>query len=166
MSSLGTGGRIIFRFFGAAFLLMLTLAPSTRATGTVPFKGIFDGTFAINPLNLQLHFSGEGPASHMGDSGIVGDSQLAPAGPGCFQIVTDVVTLTAANGDHLLLTNTGQDCFDNTGHIVGTASFMITGGTGRFAGAKGSGITQVVASPDQSGLAGTFILTVRGSISY
>ena len=145
---------------------VLAMASSTRAQTSVPFKGVFEGAFAINPADLQLHFSGEGPASHLGDSSLAGDSQLAPAGPGCFDIATDAVTLTAANGDQVFLTNAGQDCFDSTGRIVGAAVFTITGGTGRFAGATGSGSTQVVATPDQTGFAGTFILIFSGHISY
>jgi hypothetical protein len=149
-----------------ASIAMLTVtAQSVHAKTSVPFKGVFEGTFEINPANLHLHFSGEGPASHLGDSGIVGDSQLVPAGP-CFEIATDAVTLSAANGDQLFLTNSGQDCFDAAGNIVGNATFTITGGTGRFDGASGTGTTQVVATPDQTGLAGSFILLFSGRISY
>ena len=146
---------------------MLTLVtPSVRAESDRPFKGIFEGAFAINPATLQLHFAGDGPASHLGESAIVGDSQLVPSGPGCFQIVTDTVTLTAANGDQLVLTNSGEDCFDETGHIIGVATFTVTGGTGRFDGATGTGTTEVVATPNETGLAGTFVLTLRGRIWY
>lgn len=148
-------------------IAMLTLvAPSVRAESDRPFKGIFEGAFAINPATLQLHFAGDGPASHLGESAIVGDSQLVPSGPGCFQIVTDTVTLTAANGDQLVLTNSGEDCFDETGHIIGVATFTVTGGTGRFDGASGTGTTEVVATPNETGLAGTFVLTLRGRIWY
>jgi len=159
--------RLVSALICAASIATLTVVTSpVRAASSVPFKGIFEGTFAISPLDLQLHFSGDGPASHLGDTGIVGDSQLAPAEPGCFDIVTDAVTLTAANGDAVFLTNSGQDCFDETGHIVGNATFTVTGGTGRFAGASGTGTTQVVATPNQTGLAGTFVLSVVGRISY
>lgn len=148
-------------------IAMLTLvAPSVRAEGDRPFKGIFEGTFAINPATLQLKFAGDGPASHLGESAIAGDSQLVPSGPGCFQIVTDTVTLTAANGDQLVLTNSGEDCFDETGHIIGVATFTVTGGTGRFDGATGTGTTEVVATPNETGLAGAFVLTLRGRIWY
>ena len=149
-----------------AVISIVMVAQSVHAQTDVPFKGVFEGTFAINPVTLQLHFSGEGTASHLGESDIVGESQLAPTGPGCFQIATDAVTLTAANGDQLFITNSGQDCFDSTGHIVGNAIFTVTGGTGRFAGASGTGTTQVVATPDQTGLAGTFVLVFRGDISH
>jgi hypothetical protein len=159
--------RRIFAFLFVALLAMMNMiAQPAQGVTSVPFKGVFEGTFAIDPATLQLHFSGEGPASHLGDSGIVGDSQLVPAGPGCFQIGADAVTLTAANLDQVFLTNSGQDCFDNMGHIVGTATFTITGGTGRFSGASGMGSTEVVATPDQTGLAGTFILVFVGRVSY
>jgi len=150
----------------ASVAMLSAIAQSVHAQSGVPFKGVFEGTFEINPASLLLHFSGDGPASHLGNSAIVGDSQLVPAGPGCFEIAIDAVTLGAANGDQLFLTNSGQDCFDNMGRIVGDATFTITGGTGHFDGASGTGTTQVVATPDQTGFAGTFILVFRGRISY
>lgn len=149
-----------------AVISIVIVAQSVHALTDVPFKGVFEGTFAINPVTLQLHFSGEGTASHLGESDIVGESQLAPPAHGCFEIATDAVTLTAANGDQLFITNSGQDCFDSTGHIVGNAIFTVTGGTGRFAGASGAGTTQVVATPDQTGFAGNFVLVFRGRISH
>jgi hypothetical protein len=166
MTSTRTSNGFLSLLFAAAATALSLVAPSARAADPVPFMGIFEGTFAINPVTLHLHFEGDGLASHLGDSAIVGDSQLAPDGPGCFVIVADAVTLTAANGDQLFLTNVGEDCFDDTGHIVGSATFTVTGGTGRFAGASGTGTTQVVATPDQTGFAGTFVLTVTGQISY
>jgi hypothetical protein len=149
-----------------AIAILTLVAPSVRAESDVPFKGTFAGTFAIDPATLQLQFAGGGPASHLGASAIVGASQLMPSGPGCFEIVTDTVTLTADNGDQLVLTNSGQDCFDETGRIIGMAAFTVTGGTGRFAGATGTGTTEVVATPNETGLAGTFVLTLSGRISY
>lgn len=157
--------KIVLAFL-AVVAMLITTAPSMHAQSGVPFKGIFEGTFAIDPADLRLHFSGEGPASHLGDSGLIGDSQLVPAGPGCFDIASDTVTLTAANGDQLFLTNAGRDCFDATGHIVGDAVFTITGGTHRFDGASGTGMTRVVATPNATGFAGTFILIFSGQISY
>src|SRR5262249_43738350 len=120
MISTRTGSGFLSLLFAATATALPLVAPSARAADTVPFKGVFEGTFAINPFTLQLHFEGDGLASHLGDSKIVGDSQLAPDGPGCFEIVADAVTLTAANGDQLFLTNVGEDCFDDTGHIVGS----------------------------------------------
>ena len=166
MASTRTSNGFLSLLFAATATALSLVAPSARASDTVPFNGTFDGAFAINPVTLQLHFEGNGLASHLGNSEIVGDSQLAPDGPGCFEIVADAVTLTASDGDQLFLTNVGQDCFDDTGHIVGSATFTVTGGTGRFAGATGTGTTQVIATPDQTGFAGTFVLTVTGQISY
>jgi hypothetical protein len=150
----------------AAMSFLTFVTPPALATTSVPLKAIFEGTFTINPITLELHFSGEGQASHFGDSTIVGDSALVPASPGCFAIADDAVTLTAANGDQLFVVNSGQDCFDETGHIVGEATFTVTGGTGRFQDAIGDGVTEVVATPDTTGLAGTFVLTISGQISY
>ena len=71
---------------------------------------------AINPATLQLHFAGDGPASHLGE--------------------------------------------------IGVATFTVTGGTGRLESATGTGTTEVVATPNETGLAGTFVLTLRGRIWY
>lgn len=79
-----------------------------------------------------------------------GTSEMAPgSAPNCTQIVNDSVTLTGANGDTLLLVNSGEDCiFVEDGGLVirGTGIMQIVGGTGRFAGATGLG-TWVVAAP-------------------
>jgi hypothetical protein len=166
MTPTRTGNGFLSLLFAATAAALPLAAPSAGRADTVPFEGSFEGMFAINPLTLHLHFEGDGLASHLGDSEIIGDSQLAPDGPGCLEIVADAVTLTAANGDQLFLTNVGEDCFDETGHIVGSATFRVTGGTSRFAGATGSGTTRVVAMPDETGFAGTFVLTFTGRISY
>ena len=60
--------------------------------------------------------------------------RLEPTGNG-----TGTIDLIAANGDHLLFTAVGTA--DQTGNVV--AIYTINGGTGRFAGACGSGISLV-----------------------
>src|SRR5262249_36581759 len=81
--------------------------------------------------------------------------------PLCSDIITDTVTLTAANGDELWLTNSGEDCLDPSApprlFIRGSGTFVVTGGTGRFWGATGSGTFAVVAEvlgPVPGGVAG------------
>ena len=89
MTSTRTGNGFLSLLFAATAAVLPLVAPSGLAADPVPFEGIFEGTFAINPFTLQLHFEGDGQALHLGDSTIVGDSQLAPDGPGCFEIVAD-----------------------------------------------------------------------------
>jgi hypothetical protein len=72
-------------------------------------------------------------------------------------------TLTAANGDQLSLTNSGRNGGAPVGGLVSIdAQFVIVGGTGRFAGATGSGHGIGVANL----ITRTTTITIDGSISY
>lgn len=79
------------------------------------------------------HLEGEGIASHLGRFTVVGDFTLNLAtasggGSGAY---------TAANGDVLTVTTTGQAVVGG-GMATVTETVTVTGGTGRFAGATGS----------------------------
>jgi hypothetical protein len=72
-------------------------------------------------------------------------------------------TLTAANGDQLFLTNSGRNSGGPVGGLVSIdAQFVIVGGTGRFAGATGSGRGIGVANV----ITRTTTISIDGSISY
>jgi hypothetical protein len=84
------------------------------------------------PISVR-HLEGEGTASHLGRFTVVADFTLNLAtatGSGS-------VTYTAANGDVLTGTVTGQAVVGG-GIAVVTETVTITGGTGRFAGATGT----------------------------
>jgi len=75
-------------------------------------------------------------------------------------------TLTGANGDSITLAATTTGIEDlTTGAVVDTGSYTIVGGTGRFAGASGSGTISGTqqANSAGTGLTGTFTFT--GTIS-
>src|SRR5437588_820938 len=79
------------------------------------FQGTFKTTFGTGPDGTNdLYFDGRGRATQLGRTAVQGHSTTrdSPTMPGCMDIVTDEVVLTAANGDELWLVNTGQDCFD------------------------------------------------------
>jgi hypothetical protein len=82
---------------------------------------------------IDTHLKGEGTASHLGRYTLVADFTVnlsTAAGSGRF-------TLTAANGDMLTGTETGQaEVAAGIAQVTETAT--ITGGTGRFAGATGT----------------------------
>jgi hypothetical protein len=152
-----------------AALLLLVQPVRASIMDQVPFQGAYQGTFTIaGPL---LTFSGEGTATHLGSSTILGETALAPdpTNPFCLNIVEDEVTLTAADGDELHLVNAGQDCLDPaTGRITGTAATTVVGGTGRFLNATGSGTIRVdaqVLGATPEGVTGTFVLRFEGEIS-
>ncbi len=60
--------------------------------------------------------------------------------------------LTAANGDEVHSTYTGSMAIPVPGQVITTTmDFVVTGGTGRFAGASGHGQATVVVTPQASG---------------
>jgi hypothetical protein len=61
-------------------------------------------------------------------------------------LVHGSATVTAADGSRLFLTYDVVTPFDPTGAIHATGTYAISGGTGRFAGATGSGTTNAEAS--------------------
>jgi hypothetical protein len=64
---------------------------------------------------------------------------------GCTPLVEDAVVLTAADGSTLSLTNDAVDCLDGMS-ISGSGTCTVTGGTGRFAGARGAGRVSTAAT--------------------
>jgi hypothetical protein len=121
------------------------------ASGTVPFKAnlVTAETLGYDPARCPIAgivgtTTGAGQSSHLGTVKMVAtDCPLLV--PGVVPTFSNgVLTLTATNGDHLnanyqggLLPVAGvPDLYS----IVG--DFSVTGGTGRFAGAKGSGYLQ------------------------
>jgi hypothetical protein len=158
----------------APFLVMSAPAAPVAAADSKAFTASFRGTFSITfgPNGTsQLSFDGTGHAKHLGKTSVHGNAQLQPVAPGCSQIVADNTILTAANGDQLWVRNAATDCVEPgpDGHILihGSGTYMIVGGTGRFAGASGAGkvSTEAVGVPTSSGVTGTFDpLTFEGTI--
>ena len=56
---------------------------------------------------------------------------------GTIRSFTDALTLTAANGDTITISGIGATC-GNGMDVVGTGTYTVTGGTGRFSGASGT----------------------------
>jgi len=111
---------------------------STQARGgtDLPFRGSFEGQELdqVVPPNLLVNGTAEGTATHLGRY------------TATFTVVVDLatsrstgsITLLAANGDELAgtLTGLGTAIAPGVAHIV--ENVVISGGTGRFAGATGS----------------------------
>jgi hypothetical protein len=106
------------------------------AAVAVPLRGQFEGTATVTPLDppfAQVNVSATGQASHLGRFTL----DIPHVVNFATRSATGTMTLTAANGDTLTASFTGQSqVADPLVTIVETAT--VTGGTGRFADASGS----------------------------
>ena len=146
-------------------LLVFGASPLVFASTSLPFSGSGSGTFvATSPTTVAL--TGTGNYEHLGlvhlgfTSTITGSSTC-----GGFTAMEDDV-FTAANGDTLLLSVHDVFCSTSTpGAFTFTAVFIVTGGSGRFADASGSGNIQGTATFTSS-TTGTFSGSTSGTISF
>ena len=137
---------------------------SAAAGHQVPFRASYSGTATLNSAAGTALFTGTGIASHLGRSTNVNNITVlsGPVScPGGFAN-KNVETLTAANGDTLVLTGDHDEaCPTGPNAVHGTGDWTVTGGTGRFAGATGQGTFDGVADFNQ----GTFSFQLTGTIS-
>ena len=142
----------------AGMMLAILAGPvAAKATPTVPFKSSGSGTeTSLSAAGCQFTSAGctvesDGTAisTHLGKGPYVSTltidwSAATSNGAGGFCApASGSSTLTAANGDTLTFTDTGTVCeVGATGLDVAhtfSGTYAITGGTGHFAGAGGSG---------------------------
>ena len=132
--------------FAASTLLMMAiafwLAGSAAAGEQVPFKGSLEGTYTSAPVDpsvpliVFIQLDATGNATHLGkftyDFPHVVDRTVRPS------LGIGSCTFTAANGDNVFADIIGEATLIVPGLLSGVEWGMITGGTGRFAGATGS----------------------------
>ena len=142
-------------------LVTAALGLHARAAEYVPFKATWSGVTVLADLShfpiVAVVASGEGQGTHLGHFTMVSPH------------VNNVVTFelegdqnfTAANGDTLSAHFAGHLTPNPDGSLSGTLPCVITGGTGRFAGATGSYAFTITAVPlaDGSGFASTATMT-------
>ena len=110
------------------------------AATQVPFKGTFSGTGAASTggrcdvLTVQIH--GTGTATHLGH---LTTDQNHCAEPTSLAFTDGEFTLTAANGDQLRGTYSGEFVPLEPPLFAIDGQFLFTGGSGRFATATGGG---------------------------
>jgi hypothetical protein len=156
----------IARLIGAAAVtvLVITAGPQRAFAGTqVPFKGSYSGTISPPHGPPPVTLSGSGTATHLGrstNSGTVTVTSEPASCSGGFH-THNLETLTSTDGDQINLTISDQPCPVSPGVFQGSGTYVVTGGTGRFAGASGSGSFYGSGDFNQ----GTYTFSLKGTIS-
>lgn len=124
-----------------ATVTLLAFAPhSARAGGDQPFHANFVTQFksVVEYPFLHVTVNSRGQATYMGRTTAFTDDQLVSLIDGSG---TATYTLTGANGDTVILALVVQvgGTINVEGGVIFSGSYTITGGTGRFSGATGSG---------------------------
>jgi hypothetical protein len=121
----------------AALALALCLAGPVSAGDQVPFRGTLSGTVTVTPLtppNASVLIEGSGVAAQLGRFTLEVPHEVNQA----TRIAVGTYVFTAANGDTLTATFTGQATLVAPGVLTVSETATISGGTGRFDGATGS----------------------------
>ena len=125
----------------ATVTLLAFVPPSALAGDEIPFHANFITQFesVVEFPFLHVTVNGRGQATHMGMTTAFTDDQLVSLIDGSG---TATYTLTAANGDTLglALVVPIEGTINVEGGVLFSGSYTITGGTGRFNGATGSGV--------------------------
>jgi hypothetical protein len=120
-----------------AVVVVLGLTGPVAAGEEVPFKGSLEGVdtvTAVNPPFISIDVNATGNATQLGEftltiQGTVDTRTMSGSGTFLF---------TAANGDTVFGTESGQATLTAPGVLTIVEKGIITGGTGRFAGSTGS----------------------------
>jgi hypothetical protein len=149
--------------------LFSTLGTAHAASGGTnrPWRISGSGTVTVAPPE----FSGTFHGTHTGGGTVDGTFVVAGFPPPCnlgSVPVTDFVTLTAASGEKINQTWSGTTCQSGPNpSFHSDETYTITGGTGRFSTASGSGaVTADADFPNGLGQPGTFTFSQNGTISY
>lgn len=120
-----------------AVVVVLGLGGPVVAGEQVPFQGSYEGTFTFTPLEppFQLVVAiGEGEATQLGHFSFVFPLIANTA----LRTGSGTYTFTAANGDTVVADVVTYSTLLPSGLRLVEEIGIITGGTGRFAGASGS----------------------------
>lgn len=134
----------------AAMCVVIVLVPQQAgAASLVPFHARVAETFMAAPCaptpSLCVTNTGSGQATHLGnirESTVTVLNLASKPGPGCTtdgHAETRTTTFVAANGDQITLEASGYSCPTGETTLTAVDAYVVTGGTGRFSGASGSG---------------------------
>lgn len=135
-------------------------AITASASQNLPFRLGDEGTITFTSPNTATT-AGTGNANYLGK--IISDGSLTVVGQanctdGFAAEMQD--TFTAANGDEIMVAISMQLCPIAPGIFHGVGTYVVTGGTGRFAGATGSGVFDGTGNFGT----GTIICALNGTI--
>jgi len=151
----------------------LSTAAPVSARSSMAFTGTFLGHFTCT-FSSSISFCSVSLTGHLRHLGEFAGSGAGPTGAGsCVRLFTGDVTFKAPNGDSFTTSSTGTEtCTSNPSVYTEAATFAITGGTGRFADATGSGtwtginfVKSNTCSNSGCTALGTTIEVWKGSIS-
>lgn len=164
--------RTLVAVLAAAALCLVVAAPVAAGSGGVrPFETWTSGTDSMGdaspcPAGALLRYVsvGSGSMQHLGLTGLMVSHCVWVDSPTTGHFGAGTMTFTAANGDTLVLAQQGTYQFDAFPPTTSTVemTWVVVGGTGRFADAEGSG--SGAGSSDM--VAGTSRMHLSGTISY
>jgi hypothetical protein len=140
------GRRLRMHSLLCALAVAALIATGSAGAGAeeTPFSGTFVGTISGSPcgsLTICLEGTLAGVATHLGRATLekraVVHITFVPCPGGTEVAYSETVTVTAANGDTLELAGDGVACTGG-GSSSGSGALAVTGGTGRFQGARGT----------------------------
>ncbi len=156
---------------GALVALAGFFAGPASASSLVPFSATFseDGPAVPCPFpTLCITIHGTGQASHLGQTVETSSATLnllSLQTTGC-SAEARTAAFVGANGDELdVLFIDGQTCMTSPTSGESQYVFAITGGTGRFVGARGSGTARAGFTLATSSSPGSSFTTLSGAIS-
>lgn len=158
-------GRLIPVFAFAILFGAVSVPTVSASTHMVPFQSTYSGTITPAQGPPPLVLSGKGVASQLGAS--TNQGYIVVSGPancaGGFA-TTHTETLTSTDdGSTINLTISDISCPVSPGSMIyhGQGTYVVTSGTGRFAGASGSGTFDGHGNFNT----GTYTITLTGTIS-
>src|SRR5215510_7842242 len=154
----------------AAILSAVVLAgvfPVAFASHSTPLKGSMAGS-GVATSQTTNSLTATGHLSHLGRLTLVGTTSVTGASDCGGFVGTEQDTITSQNGDKIFVSGNGVSCPISTSPLMfqDTVTFSVTGGTGRFANASGSGaVHTTIVIISQTGDS-TFTATIDGTITF
>jgi hypothetical protein len=145
-------------------LAVLSTFPAAFATHSTPFNGSGAGTFVGTGSTVLI--TGTGHYDHLGFTTLRFPSMITGMAECGGFTATEHDAYTGSNGDSVYQTVHDTICPTSNPHVFQlTGTFIVTGGTGRFVDATGSGTVRASVTYT-SQTSGTFSGIQTGTITY